>query len=78
MGIQSFLIFGDICQKKIEGYGIFCEKFNGIWDTRTPPSRASLVLLMHLICTEWHTEATERRKYECHAFYVPQKLKLTS
>ena len=37
-----------------------------------------LVLLMHFICTEWHAEATESRKYEYHAFYVPQKLKLTS
>ena len=37
-----------------------------------------LVLLMHFICTEWHTEATESRKYEYHAIYVPQKLKLTS
>ena len=37
-----------------------------------------LVLLMHFISTEWHTEAKESRKYEYHAFYVPQKLKLTS
>ena len=33
---------------------------------------------MHFVCTEWPTEATESRKYEYHAFKVPQKLKLTS
>ena len=37
-----------------------------------------LVLLLHFICTEWHTEATESRKYEYDAFYIRQKLKLTS
>ena len=37
-----------------------------------------LVLLMHFICTEWHTEATKSIKYEYRAFYVPQKMKLTS
>ena len=37
MGIQSFLIFGDNCRIFFEGYGIFFEKINGIWDTGTPP-----------------------------------------
>ena len=30
---------------------------------------------MHFICTKWHTDDTERRKYE-HAFYAPQKVEI--
>ena len=48
------------------------------WTTRMDLYKWLLVLLMHFICTEWHTEATESRKCMYHAFYVPQKLGLTS
>ena len=43
MGIQSFLIFGDNCRIFFKAMGYFFKKINGIWDTGTPPSRASLV-----------------------------------
>ena len=35
------------------------------------------VLLMHFICTEWHTEAIENSKYVENALWVPQKLKFS-
>ena len=43
MGIQSFLIFGDNCRIFFKDMGYFWKKINGIWDTGTPPSRASFL-----------------------------------
>ena len=39
------------------------------WTTGMAFYMCFLVLLMHCICIEWLTEATESRKYEYHAFY---------
>ena len=43
MGIQSVLIFGDNCRIFFKDMGYFLKKINGIWDTGTPSSRASLI-----------------------------------